>query len=127
MFEKLKIIILNKEPVAHISQKQIVRIVRKDFGNRQHTRILRTLSKYKSETDRDNYRVWAAILKLSGSRIQKLESNVKKARFDFRDIITAAEYPEYSQCALSRISYFTRKRIFLRDWTQYRKWLSSYK
>jgi hypothetical protein len=127
MFEKLKIIILGIEPVAKISREQIDRIVKKDFGKRQYTKIMNALSKYKSETDRDNFRVWSAILKLSESRINRLVSNVRKARSDFRDVITEAEYPEYSQCTFSGMRYFAKKKIFLRDWNQYKKWLSSYK
>jgi hypothetical protein len=127
MFEKMKIITLNIEPVAKISHAQIDKIVKKDFGKRQYAKIIRMLSRYKSETDSDNYRVWAAILKLSESRISRLESNIKMARSDFRDVITSAEYPEYSQCSFSGMRYFSRKMIFLRDWNQYKKWLSSYK
>jgi len=109
-----------KQPIAKVTINDIHRLIRRDFPGNE-AKVLKLLNKYQGE----GYRVWAAILKLANADFSTINNHVKIAINDFRDVISLAEYPEYS----ARIGFdsdkFNRREIaeiINRDNSQYQNW-----
>ena len=115
-----------KEYIPHISNKDINRLILREFDSKLKDQVYKILNKYISDSESGRNRVWAAIIKLSVSSISELEKNTEKAIIDFRDVIAYAEYPGLSDESLN---YFElkdgkiKKEIIKSDKKQYLKWL----
>jgi len=75
---------------------------------------------------REHPRVQLAALKLAQGNFRRLRNYIDDAQRDYRDVLAAAEYPEYMKLSVSRISQLSRKERLLiinRDWEQYQRWL----
>jgi len=62
---------------------------------------------------------------LAAGDIVQLRSWIQTAKSDFRDVISPAEYPQYSQqfATIRRLPPEARDSIVAADWGQYREWL----
>lgn len=72
-------------------------------------------------------RTIAAILKLAGRDLDKINGLIKGANTDPRDIISYAEYPrsnKYSWSELNELDEQEREKISKNDWTEYNEWLN---
>ena len=70
----------------------------------------------------ERLRVQLAVLKLAGGSLESLRQHVAVARQDFRDVLVAAEYPEYSKRGMLEVPKLPVKeqqRIIEADWAQY--------
>ena len=75
----------------------------------------------------DNARVVLACLKISDGNASRAEAALKSASVDWRDVVTAAEYPNYAGIPLvtDDLSAEERRRIHEEDWRQYSTWLNA--
>ncbi|MFQ5419414.1 MAG: hypothetical protein ACE5EY_03520 [Anaerolineae bacterium] len=73
-------------------------------------------------THQEKTRVHLAILKLSGSDLDKVKHNVQVALTDFRDVLYWAEYPRESALGYQADAAVTRK-IRKQDAADYARWL----
>jgi hypothetical protein len=112
-------------PLGKSSFNEIKKIIERDFNKENLQEILLLLDRYKGDTEKGKYRVWAAIIKLSNGNVKKMKENIEIAIVDYRDVIAYAEYPEYSE----KIGFNSKKynskfinEIIKRDWKQYKKW-----
>ena len=64
-----------------------------------------------------------AVLKLALGSVERLERSIEAATVDYRDVLSAAEYPEYSQHAPGLLPD-ERQHIIDADWNQYQEWLT---
>ena len=74
--------------------------------------------------DKEPDRVRLAILKLSGSDLEKLQRNTNRARQDYRDVLAWAEYPRQSR-HWSVPAGDEKSRMVKADRQEYEDWLKS--
>lgn len=84
------------QPVAKISFQDIERIIERDYSSYGKDEVLDVLREYSPRSKKLNYRVWAGALKISSGDLEILKMNIEAAKTDFRDILTFAEYPKYT-------------------------------
>ncbi len=116
------------QPVPQVNRVDVLRIVRRDFALNDEQLILELLSEYgELEWHREIDRVHLAILKLSQKSLDKLIDTVQIACEDFRDVISNAEYPNYSRFYPKRDSLDDGEKynVITSDWDQYKTWLAS--
>jgi hypothetical protein len=113
--------------IPPVTREDVQRIIRREFPSKDGDAILAILDQYGSESwhpERD--RVHIAILKISDGKPEQLLSAVELACSDFRDAISAAEYPEYSKLGfvgVDRMALEDVRRLQARDAKQYYDWL----
>ena len=96
MFEILKIRLFGIQPTPSIDSKEISKIIRSDFTD-QIEYVKSKLNRIESDSPKGKNRICAAILKLADGNLEKLDPIIDKANFDYRDIVSAAEYPRCSR------------------------------
>jgi hypothetical protein len=64
-----------------------------------------------------------AILKLAGDDLDRLRSNVRAAKGDYRDVLAWAEYPAQIKADSWRLPEGERERLKQADLAQYLAWL----
>jgi hypothetical protein len=116
-----------RQPIPDVTEKDVERIVRRDFPREQYDAVMRVLREYsQGRLPKECSRVHLAALKLAQGDLELLGLHIGHAELDFRDVLAAAEYPEYMSTVAFRVSKLPRKeqlRIFNSDWDQYAKWL----
>jgi hypothetical protein len=115
------------EPIPAITDEDVVRLVRRDFPEGLFDSVISVLNEYGTERwEREQPRVRAAALKLASGNFDKLKQAMGTAKSDYRDVLAAAEYPEYSRVwglGMTELSRKEKQRIFNEDWAQYELWL----
>jgi hypothetical protein len=112
------------QPVPDVSPDDVQRIVRRDFPSERVAAVLALLRE--SETVGGvSTRVQLASLKLAAGREDKLFRHLEAAKCDYRDVLVAAEYPEYGRMGLriQEMSAIEKREIIERDWRHYEEWL----
>jgi hypothetical protein len=71
----------------------------------------------------ESERVRLAILKLAGNDLERIRSNVRAAKGDFRDVLAWAEYPGQMKADNWRLPEAERERLAQADLAQYLTWL----
>jgi hypothetical protein len=69
-------------------KQQVIFAVRKLFKLTEHEEVLSALNL----DDKESFRVYLAILKLSKGNLEQFYSYLKKANLDYRDVLWWAEY-----------------------------------
>ena len=102
------------------------RIIRREFPNEQFAQITALLSQYGHEKwHRESSRVRLAALKLAHGNAEKLQVHIEAAKSDYRDVLAAAEYPDYCKIGfrIRELPVADQRQIIDRDWKQYEDWL----
>lgn len=111
------------QPIPNVSRSDVERIARHDFGPAEADRAMAVLDEYQSESS-DRSRVQLAVLKLAAGNLQLLRRHMEIAKNDYRDVITAAEYPRFSrEIGFSPVPDSLRQDVIDDDWRQYEHWL----
>lgn len=116
-----------RQPVPTVTSEDVDRIVRRDFPAAQTAEALAVLMEYgREEWHRAPDRVRLAALKLAGGDLDGLRRAIESAKLDDRDVLAAAEYPEYLRCIdpSGRMAPSDEQRIVDADWKQYCEWLA---
>ena len=117
------------EFVPHVTRADVLRIVRRDFAAHDANQVLAILDQYGAKSwHPEKDRVQLAVLKLSSGSVEYLRQNVKLARRDYRDVISAAEYPRFfpvGVAELDRLSPPEIEQLQELDWQQYKSWLEA--
>ncbi|HEX3625011.1 MAG TPA: hypothetical protein VH280_06225 [Verrucomicrobiae bacterium] len=114
------------QPTPTVTAEDIARIARREFPPENVSEVLAIIDEYGIEKwHREPTRVRLAILKLAEGSIERLRNHVETAKWDFRDVLSWAEYPEYSKAMfhIRQQSETERQRIIDADWSQYQDWL----
>lgn len=114
------------EPIPQVTLDDVKRIVCRDFTADDYATVTAMLKECGLDTfERGVARVRLAALKLASGSVQKLRSSVDLARRDYRDVLSAAEYPAYVKIAFGRqkLPEKEQRRIIDEDWRQYQEWL----
>jgi len=122
MLEELKIKILGCQPEPNISNKTIEKIIQRDYGNCRGE-VKEKLKLIKSDSLKGQNRISAAVLKLGGGDINKIDKYIQMYKNDFRDVLANAEYPLLFDFGFSKKNKKELRTIYLTDWKNYLKWL----
>lgn len=113
-------------PVPVVTAADVQRIALREFGQENLTAALMILNRFRD--DETPHRVHVAAMLLAQRRLQSLEDAIQMANMDWRDVIAAAEYPEYLRFESSRIGFTGREEelrpIIARDWQRYQAWFT---
>lgn len=115
-----------KQPTPDVTRSDVERIVRRDFPLEQFAEVMAMLNEYGVESwQREQPRVKLAALKLADRDLHKLRIVINDAKCDYRDVLSGAEYPDYSKkcTGLRRPPAEEQEQIIERDRKQYESWL----
>lgn len=115
------------QPVPQVTANDVAMVVRRDFAEEQFAVVMAVLNEYGVEKwERGKSRVQLAALKLANDDPEALKRHITQAKQDYRNVLAAAEYPEYSKNRMSHVRELPAKeqqRIIDGDWEQYETWL----
>ena len=114
------------QPTPTVTSADVERIARRDYPADRVPEVLSMLNEYGTATwQRDPHRVRIAILKLAAGNTERLRYEIEGAKCDYRDILAAAEYPDYIRRVPGPgiLSAQEEQRIIDADWKQYQDWL----
>jgi hypothetical protein len=114
-----------RQPVPDVTADDVKRVVRRDFPDSQSEEAMAVLNGYSSQWRIAAARVQLGALKLADGDIESLRRHVAAANQDYRDVLTAAEYPGYWKATSSLYSLPAgeHQRLMDADWRQYEAWL----
>jgi len=115
-----------RQPVPDVTEKDVERIVRRDFPREQYDTVMGVLREYSQRRLlKECSRVHLAALKLAQGHLERVRLYIGHAERDYRDVLAPAEYPEYMKAGFEvrRMSRKEQKRIVDSDWEQYQMWL----
>ncbi|CAG7857803.1 hypothetical protein MCAMS1_02766 [biofilm metagenome] len=108
------------KPYPDYSEADLERVVARDFGCEAVLRVKAILARYGEETGHSEVlRVQMACIKCANGDIVLLEQEINIACCDYRDILAAAEFPNYIQARDLETKRIARKS----DWDQLQLWL----
>lgn len=118
---------MTSQPTPTVSDGDVDRIVRRDFEAARVVDVLAMLNEYGTESwHREPARVRLAVLKLSAGCEDRLRSHLQTATCDYRDVLSSAEYPSYTErvSGTGNVPAAEEQRIIGADWKHYRDWLA---
>ncbi len=113
------------QPVPEPTDSDVRRVVLRDFGAEQVDVALSIVEEFgKQDWNEPSPRVRLAILKIAKGDIDRLREATQMAISDYRDVLSAAEYPRYMrEVGFSNLSSRMAQAIIDADWKQYCEWL----
>ena len=110
-----------EQPVAKISDAELEKLIDREFSKNSDL-VKRKLTEIRSDSQNEKNRLGTAILKLAKSDLNAIDSLIKKANEDFRDVVSQAEYPRASKYGFDKPSEKELKTDYFNDWTEYVDW-----
>ncbi|GAB2975756.1 hypothetical protein GCM10027049_08010 [Mucilaginibacter puniceus] len=126
MFEMLQIRLLGNQPYADIKKETLERIIIREFGSKADE-VKEKLQRVLSDSPKGKRRISAAIIKLANSDINAIDGLIDVSNYDYRDIISRAEYPKACELDFDDFEELSKrqmKQIYLSDWKQYSNWVN---
>ena len=123
MSEKELILTKGEQPVPTISDEKLDFLISREFPNdKELVRI--KLSKIKSDSENGKNRISTSILKLANKKLDKIDTLIKRANEDFRDIVSEAEYPRAHKSGFELFDKEEKiiRDVLLADWEEYSTW-----
>ena len=120
---------MDSQPIPSATWDDVARIVRSDYPVNKIADVCSILKEYEKEARSESEpspRVMLAALKLAHGNIERLKLHLKAAVLDHRDVLMAAQYPEYVKEGFRVQELPSQRRktqIIVTDWQQYKKWL----
>lgn len=125
MFERLKIKYLGQQPAARISSEVLDKIIQRDYPDNFEL-VKQKLRTIKSDSEGGRNRFSAAVLKLSDGDLKKIDTYIEMCNYDFRDVVSKAEYQRVSKLEFIDMESMTTRELrqnYLDDWTDYSNWI----
>lgn len=111
-----------EQPTAKISDELLNKLIQREFPN-NITQVRLKLNRIISDSQGGKNRFSAAVLKLADRDFTKLDELIEECNYDFRDIVSKAEYPQCFSNGFQDISS-NDDEIYRLDWKQYSNWLT---
>ena len=113
------------QPVPDVTPDDLERVIRRDFRYVPLGDVMAILNGYTSRWKGPTIRVQLSALKLANGDLDSLRRHIAAATQDYRDVLIAAEYPEYwkATCRSHKLEQQERRRLVEADWKQYESWL----
>jgi hypothetical protein len=107
------------QPVPRYTEADLIRVIARDYPAdvEQVKGILAEYGKERRQTDQ--LRVRMASLKLAKGQTEELETYVRAACTDYRDVLSWAEYPAY----MNARNPGAQQKAIETDWKQLQDWL----
>ena len=118
---------MTTQPIPNVTSADVERVVRREFPADRIGEVLSTLREYGTQSwQRDPDRVRLAALKLAAGNVARLRDQIESAKYDYRDVLAAAEYPGYCQRVFwpGLLSPQEEQQVIEADWKQYQDWLA---
>jgi hypothetical protein len=115
-----------EQPIAKISDTELVILISRDFANNS-TLVTKKLNKIQSDSKSGKNRISASVLKIANRDLNKIDLLIEKANEDFRDIICEAEYPRVYKYGFDEPNEEQLKEDYLNDWKEYLEWKNNIK
>ena len=114
------------QPVPNVTDDDVTRIAVRDFGESNLALVMSILKDFgEQEWNQPSPRVSLAMLKLADGDFIRLREATRVAIDDYRDVLSAAEYPG---CMNDHDRYYLQSTILESvvddDWKQYQEWLT---
>ena len=109
-----------------VEASDVARVIRRDFGEGAFAEVVGILAEYGGKDfHREVDRVRLDILKLAEGDLGRLRQELENACCDFRDVVAAAEYPNYMKKVFCVEELGSEKvaQIVEADRQQYEAWL----
>ena len=107
-----------------VNANDVRRVVERDFPPESQELVFAILAEFRPDQGETAARIHLAALKLAGGDVDRLIAQIAVATHDWRDVVTAAEYPAYAkQRSPKSLSSERRQEIIQADWNQYHEWL----
>ena len=111
------------QPVPNVTADDVERVIRRDFPASRFDEVLAIVCQYGTDNG-EPHRVRLATLKLAAGNIAHLRAAIETAKLDYRDVLAAAEYPQYfKRVSPGDAPSPETQRIIDSDWRQYQDWL----
>ncbi len=111
--------------IPQVHEEDVLRVVYRDYPLEQHTQVLELIEDCKTK---HSARIILACLKIANGSLVKLKQQLADASGYWREIISQAEYPNYSKKQFriidGRISEQEQRTIVEMDKSQYLEWLN---
>jgi hypothetical protein len=94
------------QPLPQMTADDVMMVVRRDFAEEKFGIVMAVLN----------------------GDMETLKRHITQAKQDYRDVVAAAEYPEYSTTGMFHVRELPaqeEEQIIDSDWKQYQTWLSS--
>jgi hypothetical protein len=86
------------QSIPSVSMDDVERVLTRDFPDARAGMARALLAEYgRRPWHREPVRVWLAVLKIADGRLDRLRRAVDQADEDYRDVLSAAEYPLYAR------------------------------
>lgn len=121
MFEKVKIKLFGNQPVAKISNAELELLICREFPKDTEL-VKQKLAEIQSDSQKGKNRIAASILKLAKADLNKIDFLINRAKADFRDIVSKAEYPRASKYGFELPNEKELKTVYLNDWNEFIEW-----
>lgn len=117
---------LEHAPAAEISDELLRKLIRREFPKIfTRLKVKWLLNSISSDSKAGKNRLSAAVLKLAQGDIAKLKLLVERCNYDFRDVVSEAEYPIYSSYGgFGKVPEDKIKEVYAADWNQYSDWIN---
>jgi hypothetical protein len=116
------------QPVPSVTREDVERVIRRDFAAVDPALVVTILNEHRDDGGETSgrYRVHLAALKLANGDLEQLREHVRISNQDYRDVLSAAEYPMATTRwrAVDKMSAEERQKIYDADWKQYQDWLN---
>jgi len=113
--------IKGEQPAAEISNNELEYLIERDYLDKSNL-VKEKLNKIISNSHQRKNRISAAVLKIANTDLTKINNLIKMANQDYRDVISAAEYPRAIKTGLTYQNEDEMKSDFLKDWNEYIEW-----
>ena len=114
------------QPAPSVTHADVVRVLRREFADADVSAAETIVMEYGREShEREPARVRLAVLKLAAGNLAALRRHIGDAKVDFRDVLSAAEYPRATRIwsRMDGLSPDERQATYDADWKQYAEWL----
>lgn len=113
------------QPAPDVTDDDVRRVAMREFGPENLSRVLAVLEEFgKQKWNQPSARVRMAVLKMANRDLERLKQAMQIAIEDYRDALSAAEYPRYMrEVGFSDVPHELAQRVIDSDWIQYREWL----
>jgi len=113
------------QPIPEVTDEDVRRVALRDFGTAQLSFVLSVVEEFgRQNWNQPSPRVRLAILKMAQGDLGRLRQATQVAIEDYRDALSAAEYPRYMrEIAFSDVPREVAQKVIDADWRQYREWL----
>jgi hypothetical protein len=114
---------MRDQPIPNVTRGDVERVVRRDFPAEDWAEVQSTLDQYDTSGP-PIARVQLAVLKLADGDLALVRRSIEDAKMDYRDVLAAAEYPDYMRRVPGPGQPPDVDRIIDADWEQYQAWVT---